>query len=306
MEDLHLLPQIRDRLSSLYVEHARIDRHEKSIAIWNDEGFTPVPVASLAVLMLGPGTKVTQAAITTLADNNCLVIWCGEENVRFYAAGMGGTRSAYGLLRQARLATDPLLRLEVVKRMYRMRFQEAVDDALSVEQLRGLEGVRVRETYARMSRETGMEWSGRNYDRTSWASADPVNRALSCGNSCLYGLCHAAILATGYSPALGFIHTGKQLSFVYDVADLYKVELTIPLAFEAARENPPNLERWVRLKCRDMFRESRLLQRVVPDIKKALGGKDVEEEPDFAPDTDPALPTELWTPAWEKQDSPSE
>ena len=301
MEDLHLLPQIRDRLSSVYVEHARIDRHERSIAVWNEQGFTPIPAAALAVLMLGPGTLITQAAITTLADNNCLVAWCGEENVRFYASGMGGTRSAYPLLRQARLASDPRLRLEVVKRMYRMRFQEATDEMLTVEQLRGMEGVRVREQYARISRETGVEWTGRNYDRTNWVNADPVNRALSCGNSCLYGLCHAAILATGYSPALGFIHTGKQLSFVYDVADLYKVELTIPLAFEIARENPGNLERAVRLRCRDMFRERKLLQRVVPDIKKALGGKDVEEEIDFAPDTDPALPTELWTPEWERE-----
>ncbi len=299
MEDLHLLPQIRDRLSSVYVEHARIDRHEKSIAVWNEQGFTPIPAATLAVLMLGPGTTVTQAAITTLADNNCLIVWCGEENVRFYASGMGGTRSAYPLLRQARLATDPHLRLEVVKRMYRMRFKEAVEEFLTVEQLRGMEGVRVREQYARVSRETGVEWVGRNYDRGNWGAADPVNRALSCANSCLYGLCHAAILATGYSPAIGFIHTGKQLSFVYDVADLYKVEVSIPLAFQIAGENPANLERAVRLRCRDIFRESKLLQRIVPDIKKALGGKDVEEG-DFAPDTDPALPTELWTPEWEQ------
>ncbi|HLJ56868.1 MAG TPA: type I-E CRISPR-associated endonuclease Cas1e [Chthonomonadaceae bacterium] len=301
MEDLHQLPQIRDRLSSLYVEHARIDRHEKSIAIWNDEGFTPVPAAALTVLMLGPGTKITHSAITTLADNSCLVVWCGEENVRFYAAGTGGTRSAYGLLKQARLASDPLQRLEVVKRMYRMRFQDALDNALSVEQLRGMEGVRVREAYARASRETGVAWAGRSYDRSNWASADPVNRALSCGNACLYGICHAAILATGYSPAIGFIHTGKQLSFVYDIADLYKVELTIPLAFQAAGDNPSNLERWVRHRCRDTFRESKLLQRIVPDIKRALGGNAAEDEPDFAPDTDPALPTELWTPDWERE-----
>jgi CRISPR-associated protein Cas1 len=302
MNDLHLLPQIRDSISSLYVEHARIDRHEKSIAVWDQQGHTPVPAASLAVLMLGPGTMITQAAITALADNNCLVIWCGEENVRFYASGMGGTRSAAPLLKQARMASDPYLRLEVVKRMYRMRFQEAVDNALAIEQLRGMEGVRVRETYARFSRETGIEWTGRTYDRSNWMLADPVNRALSCANSCLYGICHAAILATGYSPAIGFIHTGKQLSFVYDIADLYKVEVTIPLAFQAAKENPPNLERYVRLRCRDIFREGRLLQRIVPDIKNLLGGKDTQEDEDFAADADPALPTELWTPEWEQQE----
>lgn len=300
MEDLHLLPQIRDSLSHLYVEHARIDSHEKSIAVHDVDGYTPVPVATLAVLMLGPGTSITQSAISALADNNCLVIWCGEENVRFYAYGTGGTRSGAPVLRQARLVSNEKTRLEVVKRMYRMRFKEAMDDALTVEQLRGMEGVRVREAYARLSREAGVEWTGRNYDRSSWAEADPVNRALSCANSCLYGLCHAAILATGYSPALGFVHTGKQLSFVYDIADLYKVELAVPIAFEIAKENPGHLERAVRHRCRDMFRDKKLLQRIVPDIKKVLGGKDADDEEDFAPDTDPALPTELWTPEFEK------
>jgi len=146
-------------------------------------------------------------------------------------------------------------------------------------------------------------WTGRNYDRTNWGQSDPVNRALSCANSCLYGLCHAAILATGYSPAIGFIHTGKQLSFVYDIADLYKAEISIPVAFQIAADDPANLERAVRLRCRDIFRETKLLLRIVPDIKKVLGGKEAIEETDFAADSDPALPTELWTPEWEKGDT---
>lgn len=294
MNDLHQLPKFRDSLSSLYLEHVKIDRHEKSIAAWDKGGFTPVPAASLNVLMLGPGCSVTHAAVQTLADNNCLVIWCGEENVRFYASGMGGTRSAAPLLNQARLASQDATRLEVVQRMYRMRFRESLGDALTVEQLRGMEGVRVREAYARHSRDTGVPWHGREYDRSSWHTADPVNRALSCANSCLYGICHAAILATGYSPAIGFIHTGKQLSFVYDIADLYKVDVSIAIAFRVAKESAPELERTVRLLCRDTFREERLLQRIVPDIRKALGENADDEE--FAPDSDPALPTDLWTP----------
>lgn len=297
MDDLHLLPKFRDAISSVYVEHVWVDRHEKAIAVHDKTGMVPIPAAQLAVLMLGPGTSITQAAMTTLAENNCLVIWCGEQNVRFYAYGMGGTRSAAPLLHQARLASDEALRLEVVKRMYRMRFAEDVGSFMTVEALRGMEGVRVREAYARLSRETGVEWTGRSYDRSNWAAADPVNRALSCANSCLYGLCHAAILSTGYSPAIGFIHTGKQLSFVYDIADLYKVEVSIPLSFRIARENPPELERCVRLACRDAFRESRLIQRIVPDIRKALGDREPEEE--FEPDEDPALPTDLWTPEQE-------
>ncbi|MDQ3814695.1 MAG: type I-E CRISPR-associated endonuclease Cas1e, partial [Armatimonadota bacterium] len=254
IEDLHILPKIRDALSYLYVEHARIDQHEKSIAVWDDTGCTPVPAASLALLMLGPGTRITHAAITALADNNCLVAWCGEAGVRLYAAGLGGTRSAAPLLHQARLASNEETRLEVVKRLYEMRFAEAFAAATTVEYLRGMEGVRVRQAYARLSQETGVPWQGRSYNRARWGGTDLVNRALSCANSCLYGLCHAAILSTGYSAAIGFIHTGKQLSFVYDIADLYKVELTIPIAFTIAADKPAELERTVRLRCRDVFR----------------------------------------------------
>lgn len=300
MDDLHALPKFRDALSYLYVEHASVDQHEHSIAYHDKIGKTPVPVASLAVLMLGPGVSISQAAIRTLALNNCLVIWCGEENVRFYALGTGGTRSAAPLIHQARLASNEVTRLEVVKRMYTMRFSEDVSDRLTVEQLRGLEGVRVRESYARLSRELEVPWSGRNYDRNNWGGTDLVNRALSCANSCLYGLCHAAILSTGYSPGLGFIHTGKALSFVYDIADLYKIELTVPLAFLVAASKPTELERTVRHKCRDIFRESRLLQRIVPDIRKALGTPGVVDEADSFLDEDPALPTALWTPDSER------
>ena len=302
MDDYHALPKFRDALSYLYVEHARIDRHENSIAIWNEAGCTPAPASSLAVLMLGPGTRVTQSAIAMLADNNCLVIWCGEENVRIYAWGMGGTRRAASILHQARLVSDETLRLRVVKQMYWLRFGEVVNEEYSVEQLRGMEGARVRDLYARHSRESGVSWVGRSYDRGQWKSADVVNRALSCANSCLYGLCHAAILSCGYSPALGFIHTGKQLSFVYDIADLYKGDLTIPLAFAIAKEDPPQLERTVRHRMRDGFRDNNLLQRIIPDIRKVLGSP---KEEDSSPlDDDPALPTDLWTPTIEREAEP--
>jgi len=296
LDDLHALPKIRDSVSALFIERGRVDREESAIAVHDKTGKTPIPVASLAVLILGPGTTITHAAIRVLAENCCLVIWAGEENVRFYAFGTGGTRSAAPLLHQARLASSEDTRLEVVKRMYRMRFDESFDAGMTVEALRGMEGVRVREAYALWSRTTGVEWSGRSYDRGSWRSTDPVNRALSCANSCLYGVCHAAIVAAGFSPAIGFIHTGKQLSFVYDIADLYKVEISIPLSFRAAAEALPDLERQVRIRCRDLFRESRLLQRVVPDIKKALDVPDDVVSDSFAPDEDPAMPTALWTP----------
>lgn len=301
IHNLQSLPKFRDSIGYLYVEHASIDKEAHSITIWDENGSTPVPASSLALLMLGPGTRITQSAMTVLADNNCLVCWCGEEGVRLYAASTGGTRSASNLLYQARLATNETLRLEVVKRMYRMRFSGGeLDPTLTVEQLRGMEGARVRDAYAQMSRDTGLEWKGRSYDRGNWGGADPVNRALSCANSCLYGLCHAAIVSTGYSAGLGFIHTGKQLSFVYDIADLYKLNLTVPIAFEIAAQTHENLERATRLRCRDAFRDHKLMSRIVPDIQKALSTPTELQEEWFSPDADAALPTDLWTPSWEK------
>ena len=172
LKDLHLLPKVRDSWSYLYVEHAKIDQDQKAIAIHDANGKAPVPCASLTTLMLGPGTSITHAAIRSLADNGCLVIWSGEEGVRYYAQGMGETRSAQNLYRQAALWADPAKRLGVVYRMYRMRFAEPPSTSLSLQQLRGLEGVRVREAYARASRETGVEWKGRSYKRDSWEAAE--------------------------------------------------------------------------------------------------------------------------------------
>ena len=299
MKDLRELPKLRDSLSYLYVEHCRVDREANAIAVHDQDGRVPIPCASLALLMLGPGTNITHAAVAVLADNNCLLSWCGEEGVRMYAFGTGGSRSAAPLLQQARLVSDPDARLRVASRMYQMRFREEPDPNLTLEQLRGWEGRRVRDAYARASRETGLPWHGRNYDRGAWFTADPVNRALSAANSCLYGICHAAILSLGFSPALGFIHTGKNLSFVYDVADLYKTEITIPVAFRAAAEGTAGLERRTRLACRDMFRDLRLLERLWGDIPRALGMKDAEIDAFFAADEDMALPGGLWDPEGE-------
>ena len=293
MNNLRTLPKIRDSLSYLYVEHCRVDQEAKAIAIHDQQGKFPVPCSSLTLLMLGPGTTITHAAIRALADNGCLVAWTGEEGVRMYAFGQGETRFARNVLRQAWLCSHRALRLGVVMQLYRMRFNEQLlEDSLSLAQIRGIEGVRVRQAYARASQETGVPWAGRSYKRDQWHHADPINRALSAANSCLYGVCHAAIVSAGYSPALGFIHTGKMLSFVYDVADLYKTEITLPAAFHVTAEGTENLESRVRHACRDYFRAVRLLQRVVPDIERALGAPDMSADYDF--DSDPAAPGSLW------------
>lgn len=296
MDDLRQLPRFDDSMSYVYVEHARIEQNEKAVAIIDPGGKTPVPAAALAVLMLGPGTSITHAAVKALADNNCTVAWVGEDGLRFYAAGMGGTRRTVALTRQARLVSHPASRLAVVRRMYLKRFPNPLDPTLTLEQIRGMEGIRVREAYAAASRTTGIPWSGRNYKRGDWAAADPVNRALSAGNACLYGVVQAAILSAGYSPALGFIHTGKQLSFVYDVADLYKAEIIIPTAFETASWQSASVEKQMRIACRQKFRDTRILQRILPDIAEVLDVDSTLAADDPTWDEDPSAPGALWDP----------
>jgi len=295
VRDLHELPKLRDSLSYLYVERVRIQQKYKAVELLDEEGRTMVPAAALSVLMLGPGTVITHAAIKALADNGCLVVWCGEEGMRCYAQGGGETRKAYHLLRQAELASDPQKRLEVVLRMYRYRFGGELDPEMNLFQIRGKEGARVRAAYAEASQRYGVEWHGRRYDRQNWGSGDPVNRALSAANALLNGLCHTAIVSGGYSPALGFIHTGKQLSFVYDVADLYKAEVTIPLAFRLVAESGKRIGPRVRQACREAFREHHLLKRILPDIDHLLGVSEEMLVLGQEADADPARPEPLWS-----------
>jgi CRISPR-associated protein Cas1 len=295
MKDLHILPRVRDSWSYLYAEHCIVEQDDKAIALFDQKGKTPVPCASLSLLLLGPGTKITHAAIRTLAENGCLIGWTGEEGVRFYAQGMGETRSSANLLRQAQWHANLDQRLVIIRRMYEMRFPEALDPQLTLKQIRGKEGIRVRETYARWSRETGVKWEGRAYKQNDWRKATPINRALSAANSCLYGVAHAAIIAAGFSPALGFVHTGKMLSFTYDVADLYKAEITIPAAFRCTAAGEHKLESRVRHICRDLIREQKMLVRVVEDLNKLfeIGSSDQDLGKELF-DLFEAQPGELW------------
>jgi CRISPR-associated protein Cas1 len=187
-----------------------------------------------------------------------------------YASGQPGGARADRLLYQAKLALDDDLRLKVVRKMYELRFQEPPPERRSIEQLRGIEGVRVRETYKLLAHQYGVDWKNRNYDHQEWDAADIPNRCLSAATSCLYGITEAAVLAAGYAPAVGFIHTGKPLSFVYDIADLFKFETVVPLAFKIASKSPGQPEKDVRLACRDIFRSSKLLGRIIPMIEEVL------------------------------------
>lgn len=299
-KNLNSLPRVRNCWSYLYVEHCLVEKKAESVCLIDKAGRVPIPCSSITLLLLGPGTSISHMAMLALTESGCLVAWVGEEAVRSYAFGLGTTRSSANLLRQAQAVSDDEKRMEVVRRLYQMRFEEELEPALTLQQIRGKEGARVRNAYQEISELTGVPWTKRDYKIDDWKKATPINRALSTANACLYGVCHAAIVAAGYSPGLGFIHTGKMLSFVYDIADLYKTDFSLPAAFLAVSEPETSLktlEARVRHTCRNAFKETRILARIVPDIQYALGEKSVERVSAY--DAADAPVGKLWDPRGE-------
>ncbi len=276
---------IKERLSVLFVERGQLDVLDGAFVLIDKAGVrTHIPIGGVACLLLEPGIRISHAACALAGRTGTLLVWVGEAGVRLYSAGQPGGARADRLLYQARLALDDDLRLKVVRKMYSMRFDEEPPARRSVEQLRGIEGARVREMYKRLAEKYGITWRARNYDLEDWDAGDLPNRCLSAATACLYGVAEAAVLAAGYAPAVGFIHTGKPLSFVYDVADIYKFQTVVPVAFRIAAQAPPNPERAVRLACRDVFRSTRLLARIIPGIEEMLsaGGIEPPEAPEEA------------------------
>jgi len=284
---------IKERLSILYIEYGQLDVLDGAFVVVDKTGVrTHIPVGGVACLMLEPGARVSHAACALAARVGTLLVWIGEAGVRLYSAGQPGGARADRLLYQAKLALDDVLRLKVVRKMFALRFGEEPPQRRSVEQLRGIEGARVRETYKRIAAKYGVQWKARNYDTDDWEQGDVANRCLSSATACLYGVTEAAILAAGYAPAIGFIHTGKPLSFVYDVADVYKFETVVPVAFRIAAKNPMKAEQQVRHACRDMFRETRLLERIIPGIEDMLAAGEIQPPEPSTDQVPPAIPNE--------------
>lgn len=268
---------VKERISIIFIEYGQLDVLDGAFVVVDKNGVrTHIPVGSVACLMLEPGTRVSHAAVVLAARVGCLLTWVGEGGVRLYSSGQPGGARADRLLYQARLALDDTARLKVVRKMYELRFKEKPPERRSIEQLRGIEGARVRKMYQLLAQQYRIKWDNRNYDHTEWGSGDIPNRCLSAATACLYGICEAAILAAGYAPAVGFIHTGKPQSFVYDVADIFKFETVVPVAFQTAAKRTHNPERDVRLACRDAFRQSKVLKRIIPTIEQVLASGELE------------------------------
>ncbi len=261
-------------MTFLYLERAVVSRDASAITATDERGTVHIPAAALGVLLLGPGTNVTHQAMVLLAESGSTVVWVGERGVRYYAHGRSLSRSSRLLEAQATLVTNRSLRLDVARKMYEMRFPGEDVSALTMQQLRGREGARVRRAYREHARRTGVPWSGRDYRPDDFAASNRVNQALSAATTCLYGVVHAVVVALGCSPGLGFVHTGHERSFVYDIADLYKAELAIPVAFEAASLDIVDIGGHVRRAMRDRMHDGHILERSVRDIRWLLTGGD--------------------------------
>ncbi|HOF94611.1 MAG TPA: type I-E CRISPR-associated endonuclease Cas1e, partial [Clostridia bacterium] len=267
---------MKDRLTFLYLEHCRLSREDGAITVIDARGIVHVPAAALSVVLLGPGTNITHSAMELLGECGTSIIWVGEHGVRYYAHGSPLTHSSRLLIKQAELVSNVRKRVAVARRMYQMRFPNEDVSGLTMQQLRGREGSRIRAVYRRLSKETGVKWCGREYDIENFSSGDTVNMALSAAHACLYGLMHSVIAALGCSPGLGFVHCGHERSFVYDIADLYKAEVTIPTAFFAAANEPEDVGADVRRRLRDVCSKGRILEKAVRDIRSLLMGDEAE------------------------------
>lgn len=268
---------MRERVSLIFIEYGQIDVTDGAFVVIDKNGVrTHIPVGGVACIMLEPGTRVSHAAAALAARVGTLLVWVGEAGVRLYASGQPGGARSDRLLYQAKLALDDTARLKVVRKMYEFRFGEKSPERRSIEQLRGIEGARVRKMYELLAQRYGLKWDKRQYDPNNWDSSDLLNKCVSAANACLYGITEAAVLAAGYAPAIGFIHTGKPLSFVYDIADLFKFNTVVPIAFQIAARKPQEPGRAVRLACRDVFRREKVLARIIPTIEEILAAGEMQ------------------------------
>lgn len=272
---LQELPRIKDRQTFIYLEKCKISQQDSALKAEDKEGWILIPSHAFLVLILGPGVSITHRAIELLSHSGTAIIWTGQFGLKYYGYGKSLSKSAVLLIKQAKIVSTPKLHMEAAKKLYQLRFSDEDFSVHTLEQLRGKEGSRMRKEYARWAEEWNVPWNGRHYDHNDFSKSDPVNRALSIANTCLYGLVFAVISGLGLSPGLGIIHVGLESSFVYDIADLYKAEITIPLCFELAAKCPNKIEQETRKELRKRIYESSLIPRMVKDILYVL---DIQEK----------------------------
>ncbi|MCS0601593.1 type I-E CRISPR-associated endonuclease Cas1e [Streptomyces sp. LP11] len=268
------LTRVGDRTSFLYLERCTVHRDDNALTATDADGVTHIPSATIGTLLLGPGTRVTHQAMALLGESGAAVIWVGEQGVRFYSGGRALTRSSSLLEAQATAWANRRTRVEVAREMYRMRFPGEDTTGCSRDDLLRMEGRRVKECYRREAERTGVRWVRRDYHHGDFAAGDAPNQGVTAAAQCMYGVAHAVVAALGCSPGLGFVHSGHERSFVLDIADLYKTEIGIPAAFDAAAAGDEDVPTRTRRALRDRINKAGLLERCADDIKRLLRYED--------------------------------
>ncbi|MFD3524936.1 type I-E CRISPR-associated endonuclease Cas1e [Streptomyces sp. NPDC058653] len=261
------LTRVGDRLSFVYLERCVVHRDANAITAEDADGVTHIPSATIGTLLLGPGTRITHQAMAVLGESGAVVVWVGEQGVRFYAGGRALSRSSGLVEAQAVAWANQRTRLDVARAMYRLRFPDEDPAGCTRRQLLGREGDRVKRCYAEQAARTGVAWRGRRFTPGDFGSGDPPNQAVTAAAQCMYGIAQTVVAALGCSPGLGFVHSGHELSFVLDIADFYKTDIGIPIAFEVAAEGPEDIGSRTRRALRDRINTTGLLDRCVRDIQ---------------------------------------
>ena len=267
------LPQVKDKYPFLYLERGRLEIDDSSVEwIDSENNVVPLPVATLNALLLGPGTTVTHDAIKTAVSANCAVCWVGEDSLLFYAAGFLPTADTRNFKQQIELSANPEKSLEVARRMYARRFPDAELTGKNLKEMMGMEGYRVRALYQQKAEEYQVGWKGRTFTPGKFDLSDITNQVLTAANAALYGILCSAVHSMGYSPHIGFIHSGSPLPFVYDLSDLYKENLCIDLAFALTRDMAGRYDKYkVSAAFRRRVIEMDLLEKLADDIPDVLG-----------------------------------
>jgi CRISP-associated protein Cas1 len=281
---LNTLAPAKDRWTPLYLEHGRVEVDDASIKwIGADGTLCGIPVATLSALILGPGTTVTHAAIKAAAQCNCPIFWLGEDGLRFYAFGITPNHDNSMARIHAAAWAGIQKRNEVARRMFRFRFPNVETGGITIKQLRGMEGKRVKSLYEELGQKYGVTWKGRDYNPNNWDIADGINRGLSAATASHYALTAAVCCSMGFIPQLGFIHQAGTLPFIYDAADMYKHETSWPAAFEAISMDPKDTGTLVRKIFKRNVEQTRMLKRMPDDLKALFDGFNEEPEPELHP-----------------------
>ncbi|MES0835894.1 type I-E CRISPR-associated endonuclease Cas1e [Nocardiopsis tropica] len=264
------LTRVGDRSSFVYLDRCVVHREDNAITAEDGEGVRHIPSATVGTLLLGPGTRVTHQAMALLGDSGAGVVWVGERGVRYYSGGRALTRSSALVEAQATAWANKRTRLDVARAMYRKRFPGEDVDGKSRRELLGMEGDRVKACYRENAARTGVEWRGRKYTPGDFDSGDAPNQAVTAAAQCFYGVAQSVVAALGCTPGLGFVHSGHEQSFVLDIADLYRVSVAVPVAFDVVAESEEEVGSRTRRALRDRIHELGLLDRCVDDIKSLL------------------------------------